>query len=81
VVDCVKQRKIVPLTMVRTLNDFRLMQLSWIFDVSYTEALRLAVRREYVRQISSFLPDTEDVKEIVRFLSELLIRKVVCDED
>lgn len=81
VVDHVKQRKIVPLAMVRTLNDFRLMQLSWIFDISYTEALRLVVRREYVRQIASFLPDTEDVKEIVRFLSELLIRKVVCDED
>lgn len=81
IIDHIKQEKIVPLSMIRTLNDFRLMQLSWVYDINHTASLRLAVRRDYIRQIALTLPDEDDVSDVVRCLSDMLIRKVVCDED
>lgn len=72
--DTIAQQKIFTLKQLRSLNDFRLLQLSWVFDLNFTESLRMLQRRNYVRRIAAHLPQTvavtTAVDSIIRYMEE-----------
>jgi len=50
---------------IKSLVDFGLTQVSWIYDINYPATFRELVDRRIMEQISEFLPDTEDVHHIL----------------
>ena len=69
------KKQIVPLASIRTLNDFRLLQLSWIFDLNFTPAFLLLSQRQYIGRITSHLPQTEVIHSLSIFLKEYVKTK------
>jgi hypothetical protein len=69
-------RKIAPYSKVKNQNDFRLMKLSWIYDMHFAGTFRLLHERSYVKSLAQKLPQTDDilkaVAEINQYLSERL---------
>lgn len=67
-------RKIFSLRHLRSLNDFRLLQLSWIFDLNFTESLRIMRSRSYPLRIAAHLPQTDEiaatVKSVIQYMEE-----------
>jgi hypothetical protein len=61
----VARRELVPLSTVRTLSDFKVLQLAWVFDLTFTESFRIIAERDIVRQIAATLPDGDGVQEAV----------------
>lgn len=59
------QRQMVHLTALRTLNDFKLLQLAWIFDLNFVRSLQLVLERSIIEGIAATLPRTEDIGEVV----------------
>jgi putative nucleotidyltransferase with HDIG domain len=54
--------------ILKTWNDMKLCQLSWVYDVNYTAALRRIRERKYIEKIIGHLPDNEEIrraKEVV----------------
>jgi hypothetical protein len=49
---------------VKNLNDFKLLQLGWVFDVNYLPTLRAIRRRKYLEKLRDVLPDTEEIQEV-----------------
>lgn len=49
--------KMVDLATVSTLNDFKLLQLSWVFDLNFGRSIELVSERDYVGRLSATLPD------------------------
>jgi hypothetical protein len=47
----------------RTLTDFKLAQMAWIYDLNFANSLREFKKRKYHLQIAGYLPDTHQVKE------------------
>jgi len=47
---------------LRTLNDVKLMQLGWVYDINFPAALRRIRQQKYLEQILTFLPDAEDIR-------------------
>ncbi len=41
IVQCLKERRLASLRDARNLNDFRLIQLSWVFDLNFRESFKL----------------------------------------
>jgi hypothetical protein len=64
------QRKIIPLANIRSLNDFKLLQLSWIFDLNFPPSFALLAQGDYIQRIAGCLPVTEEMKSVVAFLAE-----------
>lgn len=64
------KKKIIPLSKVNTLNDFRLLQLSWIYDLNFKDSLILITGREYIDRITATLPQTEEICKVSLFLRE-----------
>lgn len=72
VLSCLYKKQIVPLSKIKTLNDFKLLQLSWIYDLNFKPSLNLLLERDYIDRITAKLPQTEEIRK-----SSLLLKKFV----
>ena len=45
--------RIVPLAKVQTLNDFKLLQISWVFDLNFPTSFRLLAERGYITSLAA----------------------------
>ena len=49
---------------LRTLNDMKLCQLGWVYDVNFTATLMRIRERGFLEMIFEFLPTDEDIKKV-----------------
>ncbi|MEN6565943.1 MAG: HD domain-containing protein [Veillonellales bacterium] len=63
-------------TDVRTVDDRKLVRLSWIYDVNYSWTLRHIMDKNYVEQILTCLPDTPEIKQAENRLSSYIAAKL-----
>lgn len=49
---------------LRTWNDMKLLQLSWVYDVNFTATLERIKERRFLETLIDFLPKTEDIEKI-----------------
>jgi hypothetical protein len=49
---------------LRTLNDMKLLQLGWVYDVNFTVTLKRIKQRRYLEMMVELLPDTEDINKV-----------------
>ncbi len=49
-------------TDLRTMSDFKLLQLGWIFDLNFTRSFELARERAYLASIRNALPESAEVE-------------------
>jgi len=63
---------------LRVLNDMRLLQLGWVYDVNFAATLKRIKKRGFLQEIFGFLPETkeiEKVKETILSYVNLRIKK------
>jgi hypothetical protein len=65
VLNKVAHRELVHLSQALTLSDFKLLQLSWVYDLSFTESFRIVAERDFLREIAATLPDVAGVQTAV----------------
>jgi hypothetical protein len=70
------KKKIVTLSSLKTLNDFKLLQLSWIFDLNFRPSFDLLFERRYVDKLISHLPQTDAIQDLAVFLNEFVKAKI-----
>jgi len=51
---------------LKTLNDFKLLQISWVFDLNFIPSLRAVKEREYIEKIEATLPYSKEITEAVK---------------
>ena len=61
----IMDKKVAKLAYVRTLNDLKLLQLSWVFDLNYRSSFILAAQKDCVSRMAGLLPVTDDVSGAV----------------
>ncbi|MDD3566474.1 MAG: hypothetical protein PHN90_12495, partial [Methanothrix sp.] len=61
---------------VKGLNDFKLLQASWIFDLNYWPALLAVRERGYLDRAREVLPRTEEVDRIIDLLRARLDERI-----
>ena len=70
VLSSIHGKKMVPLSQLKSLNDFKLMQLSWIYDINFKHSFRLLLERQYIDKIMSHLPEDKVVQKVSSVLNE-----------
>lgn len=56
--------RLVRVDCLRTLNDFKLLQMGWIFDINFPRTFQLVLERAYIKTIRDTLPPSERVSEV-----------------
>lgn len=70
VVTCLAEKRLSRLSDLRTLNDFGIMQLTWVYDLNFPVSFRLASERGYIERIISILPQTGEIARAVSTLRQ-----------
>lgn len=61
----VQKGEMVKLTSLRTLNDFKLLQLAWTYDLNFAPSLRLVKERDIITRLAATLPASDDIRRAV----------------
>jgi hypothetical protein len=64
VLDDVRAQKIVASKNIHNLNDFKLLQMGWVFDINFIPTLLAVRRRSYLEKIRNVLPRGEEFEEM-----------------
>ena len=75
ILSCLYKKKLATLSDLTTLNDFKLMQLSWVYDLNFRHSFRLLAERAYIRKIAAILPQTEEIAEAVSLINNFVREK------
>ncbi|KJU85810.1 metal-dependent phosphohydrolase HD sub domain-containing protein [Candidatus Magnetobacterium bavaricum] len=62
---CIYNRQMVALKDVSTLDDYKLLQLSWIFDLNFSASHRLLLDRGYIGRILGNMPQANDLESFL----------------
>ncbi len=73
----IDKKKTASMKDVRTLNDFKIMHLSWIYDLNFNTSFRLLLEREYIKKIIEKLPETEEINRASLCLYEFARKKAL----
>ena len=75
VLDGVRKRRIVSYGKVKTVSDFKMIQLGWVYDLNFPHSFACVNKRAYLEDLEKHLPDQPDVHEVVRAAKEYTITR------
>jgi len=64
VVEGVLQGRLIDYDELRTLNDAKLVQLGWVYDVNFVATLKRIRQRQFLEKLLEFLPKTPDIERV-----------------
>jgi len=67
-----KHREMAHLSTLKTLNDFKLLQLSWVFDLNFPASFRLVLERGYIDRLAAALPTDGEVENALRIVRDFV---------
>lgn len=70
VLESLQRKEMVNLTKLKSLNDFKLLQLSWVFDLNFPASFQLALDRGYIDGLSMTLPEDGKVENAISMIRE-----------
>lgn len=73
---CIMNKHVASYANIRTENDFKLMKLSWVYDLHFNESVRLLVERDYLNGIINKLPQTEEILSAVTILRDYVAQRL-----
>ena len=65
VLACLAERRLATLASLQTLNDFKIAQLTWVYDLNFPTSFRLAADQGHIDRIISTLPNERDIVRAV----------------
>lgn len=61
ILEAVMDKKIARMEDLKTLNDFKLLQISWVFDLNFAPSFNAVKKRKYLHLIEATLPQSPDI--------------------
>ena len=66
--------RIVDIKHLKNLNDFKLLQMGWVFDVNFEPTFRCIKSRRYVEMIGDVLPESREIQKIIDVIKLYLLK-------
>lgn len=65
------KRQPVEMKHVKNINDIKLLQVGWIYDINFSPTFDFIRKRRYLEKLREALPDSKEVKEIFEIIQKL----------
>jgi len=69
---CILKKQVASYSNIKTENDFKLMKLSWLYDMHFKESVKLMRKNNYIDRIIDKLPQTDEIKSAMATLKDYL---------
>jgi hypothetical protein len=70
----VNRGEIARLAGVKTLTDFKLLQLSWVYDLNFPSSFGMLLERNFINGLATALPDHEEIRSALAAVREFALR-------
>ncbi len=67
--------KMISIQQLRSLNDFKLLQMGWVYDINFQPTFQMIYERGYLKKIRETLPASEKIDQIYSKLMSYLKEK------
>jgi hypothetical protein len=61
-------------TKLKTINELKVLQMSWIFDINFRPTLEILKERNDIGQLAATMPDTPRLREALDFINNYIER-------
>ncbi|GFE60079.1 HD domain-containing protein [Geobacter sp. AOG2] len=68
-------QKVVRLDQCRVLNDFKLLQMSWVLDLGFTSSYRLLLERDYIARLAGTLNGKLEIRSAIEGIQQEAVRR------
>lgn len=66
-------KRIVDMRHVKNLNDLKLLQIGWIFDINFRPTVDCVEKRRYLQMIRDVLPQSKEMEGIFEAVHSFLL--------
>jgi len=73
---CLVRGEIARKHALTTMNDFKLLQLAWLYDLNFTCSLRMVEERGYIQRLTEMLPQNEEIADAVEIVRKYVSGKL-----
>jgi len=74
-------KRIVDINHVKKLNDFKLLQIGWIFDINFKPTLHAVCSRRYLEMIRDVLPEPEKIGILFSIINKYVEERLKTSND
>lgn len=64
VIDAILQGRLIDYKALKTLNDMKLLQLGWVYDVNFAATLKRIKQNQFLEKLLDFVPKTRDIENV-----------------
>jgi hypothetical protein len=68
IVNSIHEGKLIGKHKLQSLNDFKLLQMAWIYDVNFQPTSQMIEKRDYLKKIRNTLPASDKIDQIYNLL-------------
>ena len=76
IIDAILNNQMISYEIIKTINDAKLLQLGWVFDVYFDHTLKQIYDRGYLQAIVDLLPDTEEIKRVTGYIMDYTQQRI-----
>jgi hypothetical protein len=76
VIDALKNGRFARIQDLKTLNDFKLLQISWVYDLNFMPSFRIVKELGYIEKIEATLPHTKEITAAVKNAHDYVERRL-----
>ncbi|MBN2212984.1 MAG: HD domain-containing protein [Bacteroidales bacterium] len=70
-----RDHQIVTLDLVRSVNDLRMVRISWIFDINFSLTIQKIKERKYLEKLFGLIPGSERLNQIKTIIEDYIMTK------
>lgn len=70
------KKDIISLSQVSNLNDYKILQLSWIFDLNFKASFELFHERNYLNRVLLTLPQSDEIIKTGGFIKDYINQRI-----
>jgi len=75
VLDDLLSKRIVLSNHIHSLNDFKLLQIGWIYDLNFPRTFQLVKEKQYINKIIDVLPKSKELEKVFSVVFDFLEEK------
>lgn len=76
VIHAVNNKRLAKKEHIKSVNDFIVLNMSWVFDLNFPYTFQQVSKRNYINTLISVLPDTDKVREISEIVQNYLEKNI-----
>jgi hypothetical protein len=76
VVAALNEDRFVRMQDLRTSNDFKLLLISWVFDLNFDYSIQLVKDRNYIKKIEATLPSSKQISTAIKHAYDYVERRL-----